>query len=602
MAVYIADTCDQEILGGGGGDGTVTSISGLDPIVVTPDPLTNTGTIGLALITDATLSGDGSTSNPLSVVGGVDNNVIAIKLATTVVLPNTPTYSNGTGGVGATLTASTNGGLGNIDAIATVVADRILVKDQASALQNGIYSITQIGSVSTPYILTRTTDSDQTSELNEQIVSPSKGTVNKGRLFSQQTENPIVGTNSIVYTVVNGLFVTQAATGTQAIGQISWWNAAARQLSRGSGQFVWDETNSRLGIGTNVPSAPVHIVKNSIGVTTTDGMILSNTTSATNVLNQFSPRIRLIGQGWKTASTAGSQQVEWMMELQAQTGTNNPTSNLFFYRQANLGGLVEQMKFIQGPGGDRADFFIGSITTDKTITIGNGNGLNCSGQVTSNNFSANAAKSGLLTNIIATTATTLSRYLFASATSINYNLLLGGTDSKTPQVGESAASFISGEVNITKNGSGTHELFANTVFKPIAVTNNTSSLTNTATVYIEGASSASVTGANLALWVDAGTTRFDGDVKLNDAGNGIYIKEGTNATMGTATLVAGTVTVSTTKVTASSRIFLTIQSLGTVTVPSTIGITTRTAGTSFTITSTSAVDTSVIAWVIFEPA
>jgi hypothetical protein len=95
---------------------------------------------------------------------------------------------------------------------------------------------------------------------------------------------------------------------------------------------------------------------------------------------------------------------------------------------------------------------------------------------------------------------------------------------------------------------------------------------------------------------------FGGDLKLLTAGNGFYVKEGTNATMGTATLVAGTVTVNTTKVTANSRIYLTVQSLGTVAVATPIAITARVAGTSFTITSSGVTDTSVISWIIIEPS
>lgn len=79
----------------------------------------------------------------------------------------------------------------------------------------------------------------------------------------------------------------------------------------------------------------------------------------------------------------------------------------------------------------------------------------------------------------------------------------------------------------------------------------------------------------------------------------LRVTEGTNRTMGTATLVAGTVTVNTNKVTAASRIFLTNQSLG-----GTAGflrVSARTVGTSFTITSSSGTDTSVVAWIMFEP-
>ena len=81
--------------------------------------------------------------------------------------------------------------------------------------------------------------------------------------------------------------------------------------------------------------------------------------------------------------------------------------------------------------------------------------------------------------------------------------------------------------------------------------------------------------------------------------NGLKITEGTNARMGTATLVAGTKLVATTEVTANSRIFLTTNTPG-----GGIGalyVSARIAGTSFTITSTSATETSTVAWLIVEP-
>jgi hypothetical protein len=99
-----------------------------------------------------------------------------------------------------------------------------------------------------------------------------------------------------------------------------------------------------------------------------------------------------------------------------------------------------------------------------------------------------------------------------------------------------------------------------------------------------------------------GSEKVDGNLTLVSAGNGILVKEGSNATMGVATLVGGTVTVSTTKVTANSRIILTGQNLGTITVPVGYAVSARTAGTSFTILSANAVDTSTVAWIIFEPA
>jgi hypothetical protein len=113
------------------------------------------------------------------------------------------------------------------------------------------------------------------------------------------------------------------------------------------------------------------------------------------------------------------------------------------------------------------------------------------------------------------------------------------------------------------------------------------------------------TPAGLAstMWgvhVDALNSYFGGDVHIGVAGKGLRIKEGSNAKMGVSTLSAGSVVVANTSVTATSRIFLTGQSDGGT--PGAVRVSARTPGVSFTITSSSGADTSVIAWEIKEPA
>lgn len=92
-----------------------------------------------------------------------------------------------------------------------------------------------------------------------------------------------------------------------------------------------------------------------------------------------------------------------------------------------------------------------------------------------------------------------------------------------------------------------------------------------------------------------------GVLDVKTAGQGLAVAEGANAKQGTATLAAGTVVVANTSVTASSRIMLTCQSLGTVAAPSALCVSARTVGTSFTILASQGTDTSVIAYEIFEP-
>jgi hypothetical protein len=89
-----------------------------------------------------------------------------------------------------------------------------------------------------------------------------------------------------------------------------------------------------------------------------------------------------------------------------------------------------------------------------------------------------------------------------------------------------------------------------------------------------------------------------GNVLISTLGKGLQIKTGTNSKIGTATLVGGAVTVANTSVTANSRIFVTSQTDGGT--PGFLRVSSKSVGTNFVITSSSATDTSTVAWVIIE--
>lgn len=82
-------------------------------------------------------------------------------------------------------------------------------------------------------------------------------------------------------------------------------------------------------------------------------------------------------------------------------------------------------------------------------------------------------------------------------------------------------------------------------------------------------------------------------------GGGFQLQTGANEFVGTATLVNGTVTVANTSVTANTIIMLTPQSE--VDTPGFVSVTSRVAGTSFTIGSSTATDDSVVGWLLIEP-
>ena len=141
----------------------------------------------------------------------------SVALATTAALPAN-TYNNGTSGVGATLTGNANGAL-SVDSTLTVVAERILVKNEAAGANNGVYTVTQVGTAGTPYILTRATDFNTVGTGVNQIDEGdfflvTSGTANVNTAWVQQTPPPItIGTTAIVFQQFAAPITYTAGTG-----------------------------------------------------------------------------------------------------------------------------------------------------------------------------------------------------------------------------------------------------------------------------------------------------------------------------------------------------------------------------------------------------
>lgn len=91
--------------------------------------------------------------------------------------------------------------------------------------------------------------------------------------------------------------------------------------------------------------------RDGIGAASTDGVILENATAAAAGAQQWSPRIRLTGQGWKTTATAASQTMDWAIENRTVQGTTNAYSDLAFSLQTNGGGYSDRMRLSYGSAG-----------------------------------------------------------------------------------------------------------------------------------------------------------------------------------------------------------------------------------------------------------
>jgi hypothetical protein len=154
-------------------------------------------------------SADPTTNLGLATKQYVDAVVTQINYHEAVVAATTTnlgvTYSNGSSGVGATLTADTLREFNTLDGASVSVGQRVLIKNQSTQLQNGIYTLTNNGSTGvTAWVLTRATDADNnpSGEMkNGDELFCSSGTVNAGKSFiNSTTVDPIViGTTSITF-------------------------------------------------------------------------------------------------------------------------------------------------------------------------------------------------------------------------------------------------------------------------------------------------------------------------------------------------------------------------------------------------------------------
>ena len=162
-------------------------------------------------------------------------NILAqSRLASAAVLPNTPTYANGTLGVGATLTAGSNTTL-TVDGTVAALNDVVLVKNQASAFQNGIYTVTTAGSGAAAWVLTRATYFDQAAEMKTgSYTFVTAGATNISSAWTLQTAVTTVGTDALTF----NLFTSSAA------GSVLSFNGRSGVVSPASNDYTPILTNS----------------------------------------------------------------------------------------------------------------------------------------------------------------------------------------------------------------------------------------------------------------------------------------------------------------------------------------------------------------------
>ena len=122
---------------------------------------------------------------PLSNITGI-SNLYFVRVATAAAL--TASYNSGA----KTLTNSGANAAISIDGVTLSASDKVLVKNQATGSQNGLYTVTTVGDGSTPWVLTRSIDMDTGTEVEERDwFWASEGSTNADNGFTLTTPGAI---------------------------------------------------------------------------------------------------------------------------------------------------------------------------------------------------------------------------------------------------------------------------------------------------------------------------------------------------------------------------------------------------------------------------
>jgi hypothetical protein len=150
----------------------------------------------------------------------------------------TATYDNGTAGVGATLTNADTQAALVIDGVTLSVADRVLIYEQTDATQNGIYTVTDTGSVSTNWVLTRATDADSYGPSDPDSLGQGdaffvqEGTLGAGETYVMNTEGTITfGTTDITFAQISSAQVYTGGTGINITGSVISTDATLAEIT-----------------------------------------------------------------------------------------------------------------------------------------------------------------------------------------------------------------------------------------------------------------------------------------------------------------------------------------------------------------------------------
>lgn len=214
-ALTLATSINSPVLAGNGTAISAATTTGSgSTVVLAGSPTITTAALGSSTATTQTPA-DNSTK--LATTAYVDAAVLgqnfkeAALVATTANLVGV--YLSGV----FTYTAT---GTNNIDGVNLVLGNRVLVKNQTTTFQNGIYAVTTAGSIGVAGVLTRSSDANTSGEFKTgDSIFVTSGTVNSSTTWAYTgVDSPTLGTDAITYAQTAGQGTVTAGNGISVTG------------------------------------------------------------------------------------------------------------------------------------------------------------------------------------------------------------------------------------------------------------------------------------------------------------------------------------------------------------------------------------------------